>query len=169
MKKILLTILLGAPIFLMAQQPVIQLTPTTGSESSYALSSIAKHTYVDGKLVTTFSDGTTQVETTLATLSKVTFGTTPTGLQQSQGTATNYTLYPMPVSHTLNIGFDAKTVGKAQLCILTLDGRTVLSSTQSIHSGANQLKLYTANLQSGIYICHLTHGNETYTQQIIKQ
>ncbi len=169
MKKALLLAMVLTPVWLCAQQKVIKLTPTSGSMSSYTLSNISKQTFESGKLVTSFNDGSSTVETTLTELSKVTFGTSVATQLASDGSSTDYTLYPMPVQDELNLSFDAKTAASATLQILSLDGRTVLSRTQVIHSGANQLELSTADLQSGIYICHLTHGNETYTQQIIKQ
>ncbi|MDA3853142.1 MAG: T9SS type A sorting domain-containing protein [Bacteroidales bacterium] len=169
MKKTLLLVMALTPVWLCAQQKVIELTPTSDSMSSYVLSSISKQTFESGKLVTSFNDGSSTEETPLVELSKVTFTTsTPTELA-SDASITDYTLYPMPVQDELNLSFEAKTAASATLQILSLDGRTLLSSNQTIHSGSNTLKLSVSDLAQGLYICRLSYGNEQYTQQIIKQ
>ncbi len=170
MKKLPFFALLALPALAITQEyKVIELTPTSGNMSSYVLSSISKQTFESGKLVSSFSDGTSTVETTLTELSKVTFATsTPTELASDVST-TNYSLYPMPVQDELNLSFDAKTAASATLQILTLDGRTILSTKQTIHSGSNTLNLSVSDLPQGLYICRLSYGNEHYTQQIIKK
>jgi hypothetical protein len=168
MKKIVLLVLALTPVWLYAQQKVIVLTPTLGSSSSYVLKNISKHTFKSGKLVTSFNDGSSTIENTLSELSKVTFSTSAPAKLASDASTTDYSLYPMPVQDNLILSFDAKIATSATLQILSLDGRTILSFNQTIHSGNNTLKISVSDLLQGIYICRLSYGNEHYNQQIIK-
>lgn len=169
MKKAILLVMLLTPVWLCAQLKVIELTTTSGSMSSYVLTDISKQTFESGKLITSFNNATPSVETTLSTLSKVTFATsTPTELASDAGT-TNYSLYPMPVQEELHLSFEAQTKANATLQVISLDGRTVLSSTQTVVNGPNTLYLNVSSLSQGIYICRLSYGEEHYTQRIIKQ
>ena len=168
MKKLILLVMALTPVLLCAQQKVIELTPTLGSKASYVLNNISKHTFESGKLITSFNDGSSTIENTLSELRKVTFSTSAPAKLASDASTTDYSLYPMPVQDKLNLSFDAKIAASATLQILSLDGHTILSSNQTIHSGNNTLNLSVSDLHQGIYICRLSYGNEHYTQQIIK-
>ena len=169
MKKTLLLVMALTPVWMCAQHKVIELTPTSGSESSYTLSDISKQTFESGTLVTNFNDGSNAITTTLTELSKVTFGTSISTALASKTMVTDYNLYPMPVQDEMHLSFDSQTAATATLQVLTLDGRTVLSSTQDVVSGSNSLNLNVSALAQGIYICRLSYGAEHYTQQIIKE
>ena len=169
MKKTFLFVLALTPVWLCAQHKVIELIPTSGSMTSYTLSNISKQTFSAGNLVTNFNDGSTAIESMLTGLSKVTFGTSTVTALASESIATDYNLYPMPVQDEMHLSFDSQTAATATLQVLTLDGRTVLSSTQAVVSGNNSLNFNVSTLAQGIYICRLSYGAEHYTQQIIKE
>lgn len=172
MKKALLLVMVLTPVWLCAQQKVIQFTSTSGSVSSYALSSIRSHVFEADKMVTNFNNSTETVETMFSELSKVTFGTNEPGdgsKLASNASSTDYCLFPMPVQDELSLRFDATSSANAKLQVLTLDGRIVLNRTEAVVSGTNTLELNVSTLSQGIYICRLSYGDEQYTQQIIKK
>lgn len=132
------------------------------------MSSVTLVSRLFNQLITTFTDGSS-TDATLADLSRVTFGTSSSAALVSESVAVDYSLYPMPVQNDLYLNFESRTAAIATLQVLTLDGRTILSSAPSVICGNNTLTLNVNTLEPGMYICRLTYGTEQYTQQIIKQ
>jgi DNA-binding beta-propeller fold protein YncE len=70
-------------------------------------------------------------------------------------------IYPNPATDRLNVDFQAQVSGEAQLSVLDLSGRLLLTSSEPVVSGLNhlQLSLTGVNLTPGMYIVKIEVGN----------
>ncbi|MGZ5243816.1 MAG: T9SS type A sorting domain-containing protein [Bacteroidia bacterium] len=84
----------------------------------------------------------------------VTTGTIGLKDENKQLSNTNIKSYPNPFISTTNISFSAEKPGKAQLQVLSVDGKTVSAETIQVNSGLNILPL-TLDLPSGVYVVRL--------------
>ncbi|WP_375434032.1 malectin domain-containing carbohydrate-binding protein [uncultured Hymenobacter sp.] len=66
--------------------------------------------------------------------------------------ASNWNLYPNPVSEKATLSFTAAAKQVARVEVLNSQGRVALQETQSTVAGANQLELATSKLAAGVYI-----------------
>ncbi|UOQ64656.1 malectin domain-containing carbohydrate-binding protein [Hymenobacter volaticus] len=80
---------------------------------------------------------------------------TPTALKTKASTrvaASQWSLYPNPVSEKATLSFTAAAKQAARVEVLNSQGQVALQETQSTVAGANQLELATSKLAAGVYI-----------------
>ena len=79
----------------------------------------------------------------------------------------NLELFPNPVREALNVRYQSKWSGQAQLRVLDLMGRTAQVSVQNVVEGKNQYEISTDALQSGTYLLVIAKGDDLQTQRFV--
>lgn len=77
--------------------------------------------------------------------------------------------YPNPVTDQLNIELNSPFVGDAFIKLTSLSGKQVFVQNTTMILGANSFNIYTANLESGIYVLNIEAGGTSYRTKIIKR
>lgn len=90
----------------------------------------------------------------------------PVGVQELTSAIAQYSVFPVPTSHSLNLVLDVKTNASARVQLSDLNGRTLSSFTISLQSGLNAYQLPVQNLANGNYILNVQGQNIRLAQQI---
>lgn len=144
-----------------AATQVLHVNSNNGTPATYNLANISKMSISFGKLTITKSDSTSGIYT-LNELSNLSFVGYPNQVQKIKKEVLPLQAYPNPVVNNLHI----KIPKPGKIEILGLDGKLML--TQNVTSkGIISIPVYF--LESGIYICLYTNGQESKTFKIIKQ
>lgn len=76
-------------------------------------------------------------------------------------------LYPNPAQNQVTVVIDSKESGAAQIELVNVIGESVLSTSQSLNSGSNQISLDLSNLNTGIYFVNIRNGKHTMTKKLM--
>ena len=78
-------------------------------------------------------------------------------------------IFPNPIADAVNVVFDSNDVFEAQVVILDLLGRPILSKKTEILRGSNQVNLSVNNIPNGIYFVQLKNNHHIlFIEKIIK-
>ncbi len=78
-------------------------------------------------------------------------------------------IFPNPIADAVNVVFDSNDAFEAQVVILDLLGRPILSKKTDILRGSNQVNLSVNNIPNGIYFVQLKNNHHTlFTEKVIK-
>jgi len=138
---------------------------TTGSNSAFApISGATSSRYVVP------SKGFYFVEVTKG---KCSFTSAPleqliNGFEDENGNST-LQLYPNPVSTSLVLSWHSSQYGNYQISIITLDGKPLYSMKGYKSNFAEQVSLDVSELSTGLYLLHITMGDNSKTLKFSKQ
>ncbi|MCU0423288.1 MAG: T9SS type A sorting domain-containing protein [Bacteroidia bacterium] len=83
---------------------------------------------------------------------------------------TSVTVYPNPMTETLNITFNTEESTATQIEVLDLQGRVLFTQEVETVRGYNKIQVeQMASLTAGVYYAKITMGGETQTIKIVKQ
>ena len=88
-------------------------------------------------------------------------------VKEDKATKLDLNIYPNPVSTFATLKFESTNNSFANVYVYDLSGRIVLSETNSIKKGVNEISLDLSNLKSGSYVVQIVDGINVYTQKII--
>jgi hypothetical protein len=80
----------------------------------------------------------------------------------------NLVAYPNPVANALNLKLQNVTEGTADVSVLDVTGRVVVSKTQSVETGMNSLVLDLGGLASGVYTVRVVNNGASTFSRIVK-
>lgn len=80
----------------------------------------------------------------------------------------NFNLYPNPTNGNVNISYESHTNNELAITLFDINGREISKSIQRNTVGSNQLKLFTENLENGVYFIELSNGNSNKKIKFIK-
>ena len=84
--------------------------------------------------------------------------------------AWNLSVFPNPTSTILNVSFNLPKADEMSITLYDLHGKVVLDKPLGkIAIGKHQEVLNISTLTNGVYICHISGGNNSITKQIIKK
>jgi hypothetical protein len=76
-------------------------------------------------------------------------------------------VYPNPAKNSMNVFYRLKNSGTVTIVVYDIIGRVVINQSTVQTSGLHQYNMNTGYLSNGIYLLHLSSGNESETKQII--
>ncbi|NLR94614.1 LamG-like jellyroll fold domain-containing protein [Flammeovirga agarivorans] len=76
-------------------------------------------------------------------------------------------VYPVPFDKKVSVSLFHENEEKANVSVLDINGKVMLSSEMTLQKGANQWDM-SLNLSSGVYLIHITTPSKTYTKRIVK-
>lgn len=91
-----------------------------------------------------------------------------TGLEDHQGIS-EFNLFPNPSTGTLNISYISASEEKADITVLSLDGRIVYSERFNVSSGLNKHTVVLDQLAAGSYILEVKTSNGLVKEKVIIQ
>ncbi|MEX2483258.1 MAG: S8 family serine peptidase [Brumimicrobium sp.] len=80
-----------------------------------------------------------------------------------------FTVFPNPADESLNVRFDQLNDAQTSVILTDISGKKVLEHTLKAQSGTNLVVLDTEGVSPGMYMIHLTQGNNTQTKKVIVQ
>lgn len=86
-----------------------------------------------------------------------------------EGTITNPTVYPNPVTNDGILEFTASAASSTTITIYDVSGRIAYSNQLQTNKGFNHLILPTSALSNGMYFIHLNNGVESTNLKFIKE
>lgn len=86
-----------------------------------------------------------------------------------EGTITNPTVYPNPVTNDGILEFNASAASSTTITIYDVSGRIAYSNQLQTNKGFNHLILPTSALSNGMYFIHLNNGVESTNLKFIKE
>ena len=93
----------------------------------------------------------------------------PTGTFELNGEQLTVKVFPNPIADAVNLIFDSNDAFDAQVVILDLLGRPIVSKNTEILRGVNQVNLSVNNIPNGIYFVQLKNNSRIFfTEKIIK-
>ena len=148
------------------QAQMMYIKEKSGTQTSFALSSLRKMTFSGGNANVQKSDNSTGVYS-LSGLRYLNFTNLITGITEQTGLLGNANIvtYPIPVTDVLNIDLTDVT-GEITLSILTMEGKEIQKQTTN---GGSLITLHLSHLAQGIYLCRYANAVEIKTVKIIKQ
>ncbi|HMQ90372.1 MAG TPA: lamin tail domain-containing protein [Flavilitoribacter sp.] len=82
----------------------------------------------------------------------------------------NLNLYPNPAQHELFVSVPERILGKAQVSIVDLNGKTLYNTITEVEGDRTiQLDLQGLNLVPGLYLVRVENGSDQYIQRFVKQ
>jgi len=96
-------------------------------------------------------------------------GDSVTAVDEIKGIST-FAIYPNPIyeSDKVTVAIESDNQKSIDISVVSIDGKTVLKTTQTINTGANEVKLKLPQ-QQGIYFIQLQSENGVLTKRVIKQ
>ncbi|MFN9519073.1 MAG: choice-of-anchor V domain-containing protein [Bacteroidota bacterium] len=92
-----------------------------------------------------------------------------TGLEKIS-TLNHIHVFPQPATQVLNLTYDLKTAQTVQVELTDISGRKVYSSSaENKTAGEHTERIYTSELNKGVYILRMLVGNETLVRKVIVQ
>ncbi len=91
-----------------------------------------------------------------------------TGVQETPAHA-DLSTWPNPVSNNLMLSLQSAKSGRLEVSILDLNGRVVLSTSDPISAGKNQLVVPVNELVSGVYVVRIGDGTNSVSRRFVKQ
>jgi len=79
----------------------------------------------------------------------------------------DFTIYPIPADKQLNVSFGESITGNARLTISDLAGRVVYSLALNDVRPGQVESINNLNFKEGIYLLHLTSGENSATRKIV--
>lgn len=79
-----------------------------------------------------------------------------------------FSLFPNPALDFLNVNITSNDAGLAQLRILDMTGKMVHTEEFGIHQGENLQHVDIENLNSGLYLFNLIHGDQVVSEKFLK-
>jgi len=148
------------------QAQTIYVKESSGTQTTYALSSLRKMTSSGGNVTIQKNDNSTGVYA-ISGLRYLNFTDLTTGISEPVMQLGHSILitYPNPVTDVLNIDLTG-VIGEGSISILTLEGKAI--QTQNT-SGNSLITLNLSHLSQGIYLCRYTNSSKIKTVKIIKQ
>lgn len=89
----------------------------------------------------------------------------PTGIEENS--VPSFALYPNPTSGKIYIRVDSKEVNTVMFTIFDLVGKKIIEKQMNLKEGLNTEEFNLENIGKGVYIGHLTIGNNSVNQKII--
>ena len=86
-----------------------------------------------------------------------------------ENAATEFNIYPNPVSDFIKIDFNANVSGTVTTEVLDINGRVILTEVSKSQNGNNQLRLDVSELTGGIYFIRMNLDGENHYEKILKQ
>ncbi|MCK9422694.1 MAG: T9SS type A sorting domain-containing protein [Bacteroidales bacterium] len=160
--------LLGLGLTGLQAQNALKVKEKSGTETSYNLDDIRKLTFLSGNLIVSKTDGIIQMYT-LSNIRFLDFGNAVTSIDQ-------YTLlensslqvYPNPVIDEFTFTYQFANKGSFQIDIFDLQGKVVLTKTESHTEGMDRFKINVSKLPKGLYLCRLLNGSSIETRKFLK-
>ncbi len=78
-----------------------------------------------------------------------------------------FTVYPNPASQTFSAIITSDAAGSAELNVLDITGKTIISKTLELQSGNQSIATDVTNLTPGMYFVSLIHNGQTQTQKLV--
>ncbi|HEY0978192.1 MAG TPA: PKD domain-containing protein [Flavobacteriales bacterium] len=75
---------------------------------------------------------------------------------------------PNPVQEHLNIALDSRLQGTADVAILDVDGRVVMTHRQAMAKGGNRFSLDTNSLTEGLYLVRIVQNGQTLVHRFVR-
>jgi hypothetical protein len=97
----------------------------------------------------------------------VVFGTTPSDLN-SQEIKLDFKLYPNPTSGEVTLELNGFASGPAELRLLDVRGRTIMTRKEELTTGLQFIKLNLHNLINGNYMIQIVQNGKYYTTRFMK-
>ncbi len=89
-------------------------------------------------------------------------------INEQQKNEINFSMYPNPAKNEVSVVFDLKTNGTAELQLIDLMGKTVLTKVVNQTAEASQLvRFNTENLRNGTYILKLQSQGQSFVQKLV--
>jgi hypothetical protein len=90
----------------------------------------------------------------------------PVGIEEVQNTAAFGEFYPNPTSGEISLNYNfLKPVSDVMVKVYDLEGKEVLSYAAGTTAGSGKLVLQTGHLSTGLYVCRITAGDETFQRR----
>ena len=86
-----------------------------------------------------------------------------------QNSGISFGVFPNPATDALNVSIQSLETGKADLSILTIDGKTIQSQTVLTTPDSQSLTLDVSNISPGFYIIRFSNANGAVNKKIIIQ
>ncbi len=91
------------------------------------------------------------------------------GTKNVQNSGISFGIFPNPASEILNISVQSLETGKADLSLLTIDGKTIQSQSVLTSPDTQSLTLDVSNVSPGFYIIRFSNPNGAVNQKVIIQ
>ena len=160
--KMMTMVLMFATANLFAQS-TLYVKNKSGTQTSFALSSIKKLTFAAGNMTVTKTDASTQ-NFALSSNRYLSFKDIGTGVLTMENTeSSTLTVFPNPASNFLQIN-SAEDISGRQVQIINLQGQVVLQTV--LQSQTTSVNI--TGLQTGIYLCRVQNQKQVNTIKFIK-
>lgn len=93
--------------------------------------------------------------------------TPPTGINEKQKEAVQFSLYPNPTSKNCFVELDVTSTSNLEISVLNYLGQVVKQNNYKTQFGKNQIELDLTAVKSGIYFVSIKNGNSTSTKKLI--
>jgi hypothetical protein len=151
---------------LLAQNTLI--IKETGKQTPYALKSIGKLTFADGKMIISQPGGNYHPYE-LTSVRSLEFVTLSTDILHPVSRQSTFILYPVPVKDQLQIRYGEKKNGMMHLEIADMQGRIVYRQVIYGQGGNGEAIIGLPQLAKGHYICRLRNGDQIETCKFLKE
>jgi len=148
------------------QAQTMYVKQSSGTQTSYTLSSIQKMTFPSGSVTVQKTDNSTGVYdlSGLRYLNFIDISTSIADQPMQLGNA-KFITYPNPVTDVLNVDI-TDISSEVTISILSLEGKVLQTHK---NKGTNTVILNLSQLPQGIYLCRYSNALEIKTVKIIKQ
>lgn len=89
------------------------------------------------------------------------------GMPMASKTQLEISLYPNPAHGKTSLSINAIRSGKAELRVIDLTGKTLLTETHTINAGKNVLPLETSTFSDGTYVVEVNMAGSTSRQKLV--
>jgi len=149
-------------------QSVLYIDQTTGTQNSYAISSVRKLTFPSGDSLSVNEKSGTILKYALSNVRNINFAKS-TEISQTTTQKDEWVLFPNPVISEFQISYKAEVAEVLQLDIVNIQGKVVLQQTLNGQSGSNLFTIAVTDLKQGIYVCRIQGIHKTENLKFIKQ
>jgi len=167
-KKGIYTIVLLISIGLwgLRAQTVLNVKELSGTQTTFALSSIKKLTFSSGNITVNKNDGNIANFAT-QNVRYLNF-TDITAVNEIKSEENYLLLYPNPVINKLQVCIAAVNCKNIYLQIMNIQGKVVYQQLLTIQNGSNYINIPFDTYQSGMYLCQIQINNTIETKKFIK-
>lgn len=167
-KKFLWVVLLfGIALSGLQAQNTMNLIEKSGTQTSYALSSIKKITFTEGNMMVIKKDGTTNAFSLLQIRSLL-FDRAIAIEEVRFVEKGDLMFYPNPAKNQLTIQYESTTAEDVQIQIIDVLGKVVIRETFHTQTGTNRMSLSVDQLKQGLYLCRLYDNDKQIAGKFLK-
>ncbi|MFT5765606.1 MAG: hypothetical protein ACI8X3_003043, partial [Saprospiraceae bacterium] len=85
-----------------------------------------------------------------------------------QGILSNFAIFPNPVQEDLNFKISSRNSETFELKVIDINGKIVQAQQLELNEGQNERSINVGNLDKGLYLIQLIHGQDIAIQTILK-